>query len=226
MRFALIALLLAAPAAQAARPFVTDDARVVDPGGCQIETFYKRQREFRERELWLLPACNPWGTVELSLGAVYVDSTQPGDSRAVLAQGKVLLKALESGGSGYALTLGVGRVQPFQAQPATNPYFNGIGSFSLFGDRIVVHSNLGAVRDRQSDLTRGTWGLGAELLLLAPRVYGILEQYGQRKDKPTLHTGLRIWIVPNRMQFDATVGQQHAAPLDRRFSTIGLRLLW
>lgn len=94
MRFALIAFLLAAPAVQAARPLVTDDTRIVDPGGCQIEAFYKRQREFRKREFWFLPACNPWGPVELSLGAIRVDSTHPGDSRALLAQGKVLLKAL------------------------------------------------------------------------------------------------------------------------------------
>lgn len=117
-------------------------------------------------------------------------------------------------------------MKPFQAQRVASPYVNCIGSVSFFGDRLVLHANLGAVRDQQSDLTRGTWGLGAELLLLAPRVYGIIEEYGQRKDKPTLHTGLRIWIVPNRMQVDATVGRQHAAPLDRRFGTIGLRVLW
>ena len=61
MRLILAALVLIASHAHAARPFVTDDARVVDPQGCQVETFYKRQREFREQEFWILPACNPWG---------------------------------------------------------------------------------------------------------------------------------------------------------------------
>ncbi|MFL6570620.1 MAG: hypothetical protein ACJ8G4_02610, partial [Burkholderiales bacterium] len=32
--------------AHAARPFNTDDARVVDPGGCQVETFYKKQETY------------------------------------------------------------------------------------------------------------------------------------------------------------------------------------
>ena len=35
-----------------------------------------------------------------------------------------------------------------------------------------------------------------------------------------------FWVVPNRVQVDATVGSQHATPLDRRFATVGLRLLW
>ena len=226
MRIVLAALLAAAPAVQAARPFVTDDARVVDPGSCQIETFLKRQRKFHEHEFWFLPACNPWERVELTVGGNRVDSAQPGDSRTVIAQVKTLLKPLDTNGSGFALTLGIAQVQPVQAPSATSPYLNGIGSFSLFDDRFVIHSNLGVVRDKQSDLARGTWGLGAEVLLLAPRLYGIIEGYGQRKDKPTLHAGLRIWIVPNRMQADATLGQQSATPLDRRFGTIGLRVLW
>lgn len=219
-------LLLAAPAAHAARPFVTDDARIVDKEGCQVETFVKKQREFREREFWFLPACNPWGPAELTLGGIWVGSTQPGDSRTVIAQAKTLLKPLETNGSGFALTLGVGRVRPFEAPRAASPFFNAIGSFSFADDRVVLHTNLGGVRDKVVNLSRGTWGVGAEVLLAAPRWYGIVETYGQRKDKPTFHTGLRIWIVPSRVQVDATLGAQHATPFDRRFSSIGLRVLW
>jgi len=63
------------------------------------------------------------------------------------------------------------------------------------------------------------------VLLMAPRLYGILESYGQRGEKPTLHTGLRIWVVPNRLQVDTTVGRQNAST-ERRFGTVGLRVLW
>ena len=42
MKSFIVALLAAAPAlCEAARPFVTDDARVVDPDHCQIETYSK-----------------------------------------------------------------------------------------------------------------------------------------------------------------------------------------
>ncbi len=217
MRVLLLALLLAASGADAARPFVTDDARVVDKDGCQVETFVKRQRRFDETEFWLLPACNPWGA-ELTAGHSRVDSTL-GDSRTTILQAKTLLKPLVTNGAGFALTLGT------LYGATTNPYLNAIGSFSFADDRIVIHTNLGVLRDNAAKISRGTWGAGAEVLLIAPRLYGIIETYGQRGEKPTVHTGLRIWIVPNRVQVDTTVGVQRSS-LERRFGTVGLRVLW
>ena len=224
MRLPLFALLLAATAAHAARPFVTDDARIVDKGGCQIETFYKREHRFDESEYWFLPACNPLG-VELTAGGLHVDNERLGGTSSKLLQGKMLLKPLAANGFGFAISLGALRVAPPRSPNVTSPYLNAIGSFSFADDKVVVHANGGALRDRVAGLNRGTWGVGAEIQLAPPRWIGILESYGQRGDKPTLHTGLRVWIVPNRVQVDATVGFQRASP-ERRFHTIGLRLLW
>jgi hypothetical protein len=223
MRFPLLALVLLPPAAHAARPLVTDDARLVDPQGCQVETFVKQQRKFRENEFWILPACNPFGTVELALGANRIGSSY-GDSRTAILQAKTLLVPLEPRGIGFAFTIGMTRVSRTHAQDVSNPFVNVIGSFSFAGEHVLVHANAGAERDL--DRTRGTWGLGAEILLQAPRLFAIVETYGQRLEKPTLHGGLRLWIVPNRLQADATVGAQHASPVDRRFATLGVRLLW
>ena len=231
----LLVVVLAPPAAFAARPFVTDDARIVDKGGYQIETYVKVQSEHHEREFWFLPACNPWGPVELTLGGNRIDSAPAGDSDALvpqgdsntlILQGKTLLKRLETNGYGLALTLGVARNAPSEGSRTTNPYVNGISSISFLDDRAVLHVNAGAIRDQKLNATRGTWGIGTEVLLVAPRLYGIIEQYGIRFEKPTFHIGLRFWIVPNRVQTDATVGQQHASPFDRRFGSIGLRILW
>src|SRR5438045_7196266 len=100
MRQAVLATVLAAScsAAQAARPFVTDDARIVDK--CQIETYYKEQRTYSGSEFWFLPACNLFG-VELTAGANRVE----GEKNAIV-QLKFLLKKLETNGAGYALSLG------------------------------------------------------------------------------------------------------------------------
>lgn len=222
----LFLLLIAAPAAWAARPFVTDDARIVDPGGCQLESVVKRQREHREHEYWLLPACNPRGGTELTLGAIRTLSEPSGNGSNFIAQGKFLLKPLQANATGYALSLGLSRQRLDAGAGSINPYFNGIGSVSLDDDRVVLHGNLGMLRNRALDRSIGTWGAGAEVLLLAPRLYGIAEAYGQRFEKPTLHVGLRYWIAPNRLQIDATAGRQHASPADRSFNTVGLRLLW
>jgi hypothetical protein len=206
------AVLLPWPA-HAARPFVTDDARIVDRGGCQIETYYKEQRTYQGSEFWFLPACNPFG-VELTFGGNRIE----GDDNAIL-QAKFLLRPLETNGWGSALSVGAF---------GGDPYANAIASFSFADDRAVIHANAGAIRDGKTDLTRWTWGLGLEALLHAPRFYGILETYGQRDDKPVLHGGLRFWILPQRVQLDTTVGAQsgQSGQPDRRFYTVGLRILF
>ena len=223
--FAAVAAAVCAPFAHAARPFVTDDARVVDEGGYQIETFVKRQRRFHENEFWFLPAHNPAGHVEFTLGGTWVDSVTDGNSRAVIAQAKTLLVPLRPNAAGYALTLGVTRLRrTAPTRTETNPYVNGIGSFSFADDATVMHVNLGARRDEGAGLNRGTWGLGAEIRL-HERLFGIVETYGERGEKPTRHLGLRYWVVPNRVQIDATLGFQNADP-ERHFNTVGLRLLF
>ena len=208
-----LTIIFSSSAVLAARPFVTDDARTVERGGCQIESFYKKQHAYSGSEFWFLPACNPADT-ELTLGFNRIE----GDGSVVL-QGKTLLKPLDTNGSGYGFSLGTFRVNPAQGRDVWQPYVNGIGSFSFIDDRAVVHANLGMLRDL------ATWGLGIEALLVAPRVYGILESYGQREEKPTRHLGLRYWVVPNRVQIDSTLGEQKSEPA-RRFHTIGLRLLF
>ena len=221
----LAVALGAAASAQAARPFVTDDARIVDDGGYQLETFVKQQRTFHEREFWFLPAHNPFGRVELTLGGIWVNSLPEGTSRALVAQAKTLLKPLEANGSGYALTLGVVRLSPSGPDSGeTNPFVNGIGSFSLADEAVVIHTNLGARRDAGASMTRGTWGAGAEIRM-TERLFGIVETYGERGEKPTRHAGLRVWAVPGRVQVDTTLGFERTNP-ERRFYTVGLRLLW
>jgi len=212
-------MVISGPWAHAARPFITDDARVVDRGGCQIETFYKEQRKYSGSEFWFMPACNPFG-LELTAGGNRIEG-----EKSLVLQGKTLLNPLETNGTGFALTLGTFYSNPQAGSNFWSPYLNGIASFSFLDDRAVVHTNLGAIRDRDVDRDRVTWGIGLEALLVAPRLYAILESFGQSYDKPTLHGGLRYWIVPNKVQVDSTVGSQNGDP-PQRFYTVGLRLLF
>ena len=202
--FVVALLCLAAPLCHAARPFVTDDARVVDPDHCQLETFYKDQRAYEGHEFWFLPGCNKLG-VEWTVGGNRVE----GDDNLIV-QGKKLFKPLEANGYGLALSLG---------SYGGDLYANGIASFSFFNDWSVIHANAGYLQDRP------TFGVGLEQLLYAPRLYGILETYGERGEKPTLHGGIRIWVIPNRFQIDSTYGTQQSDPV-RRFFTVGLRFLF
>jgi hypothetical protein len=225
VHFPLLVLLALPSLAQAARPFVTDDARIVDEGSYQIETFIKQQRNFNETEYWFLPAANPWGRIELTVGGIWINSSVNKDTTSLVAQAKTLIKPLETNGYGLALTVGVLRMVPQDPGPAeTNPFVNGIASFSLANDAVVIHTNLGARWDDTANRTRKGGGLGAEIRL-NERLYGIVETYGEQGQQATRHAGLRVWVVPNRVQIDSTLGFQQADP-DRKFFTVGLRLLW
>ena len=67
-------------------------------------------------------------------------------------------------------------------------------------------------------------GVGSELQT-SERLYVIAETYGQDKGNAYFQTGLRYWIVPNRVQIDTTYGSQFSHLREERWISIGLRLI-
>jgi hypothetical protein len=216
----LFALLAHLAAAHAARPMITDDARLTDAGACQVESW--AHIHGGQRELWALPACNPGGNFELTLGGVlsFTDGTQNGG--ATVIQMKTLFKPLATNGYGIGFAAGYA-TQPGSTRTG-NPYFYVPLSFSLADDRLVIHTNLGYTRERENQATRFTWGLGSEIQL-SNRSYVIAESYGQDKGRALFQMGLRHWIVPNRIQIDTTYGSQFGAISQQHAFSIGLRLI-
>jgi hypothetical protein len=206
--------------AHAARPFVTDDARTVDPGGCQIEAFAKQQHRTRESEFWFLPACNPLGNLEMTVGSVNL-SDAPASSRTLILQGKTLLRPMRTNDFGIGLTVGTQRTSPTLPAARWNPYVNLITSISFLEDKVVLHANAGALNERSTSRTRGTWGLGAEIAV-NERIYAIAESYGQEGERPSKQVGVRYWINPNRLQVDATLGGQRG----KNWISLGVRALF
>jgi len=96
---------------------------------------------------------------------------------------------------------------------------NGIASFSFFDDRrwCTPTSAPSAASARPGRGPRGAAPCAS--------VYGIVETFGQRSQTPTLHYGIRFWVIPNRFQIDATRGKQSADP-EKRFFSVGLRFLF
>lgn len=221
-----LALMGCCALAHAARPFVTDDARIVDPGGYQIESFIKHQRNVHENEFWFLPAWNPGSIVELTLGGFALRNDEEGSANTIIAQAKTLLRPLRTNDFGLAATVGALRQEPLgPAEGAWSPFVNLITSVSALDDALVVHVNAGLLDDRQSDVKRYTWGLGAEIATTA-RLWVIAETYNQEGEKPSAQLGLRCWVVPNQMQVDGTLGAQHSEPQNRRWISIGIRILF
>src|SRR6188474_1899357 len=93
---ALCAGALMAPAAHAARPMVTDDARLIDPGACQVETWRRSLRD--GYEFWALPSCNATGNLELTLGRADLPEADGSGGRAVdyVLQGKTLFREMKA----------------------------------------------------------------------------------------------------------------------------------
>jgi hypothetical protein len=216
----LSGLLLVAQASHAARPMTTDDARLTDAGACQVESWVHIHGS--QRELWALPACNPGGNFELTLGGALSHRGSDQERGAQVIQGKTLFKPLTTNGYGIGIAAGYA-TQPGSAHSG-HPYFYVPVSFSLADDLAVVHTNLGYTRERENHENRLTWGVGGEIQLSAQN-YLIAETYGQDKGSPFYQIGLRHWIVPNHVQIDTTIGSRFGQFSEERWLSIGLRLI-
>lgn len=215
----LSAALLATSTAHAARPMITDDARVVDAKACQLESWVKKTPD--STETWALPACNFTGNLELTLGGALTREDGQTRTTDVQAQGKTIFKPLEVNGWGTGLAVGMVR------HPRTDSrdwYAYVPTSFSFRDDAVVVHTNIGWLREGEARRDRLTWGLGTEARL-AERTWLIAETFGQNQGKPFHQLGLRHWLVPDRVQLDATYGNRNGGESGERWFSIGLRLL-
>lgn len=216
------ALMLAPAAAHPARPMITDDARTVDAKACQVEAWSRTNRG--SRELWALPACNFTGNLELTLGGAVTREGGGSSTSDVVLQGKTLFKSLETNGYGVGLALGYGaHPADYNGRNLGDPYFYVPASFSFDDDRVVLHLNGGA-RHVRNEQARGTWGIGSETMI-TPRTFLIAETFGESRGNAAWQAGLRLWLVPNRVQIDATYGNQYGTKPDARWFSVGLRLL-
>ena len=211
--------------ARAARPMVTDDARIVDDRACQLESWLRRERSGRV-EAWVLPGCNPFGFAEFTLGGAALRSDGLPQQRVLQAQVKTVLRELRPNGWGMALAFGTLNPLPGGlADGRTDPYAYLPVSVSFLDDRWVAHANLGITRvDAPRRRGAATWGLGVEGSF-APRLLGVAEVFGQQGERTQVQAGLRIWVVPERMQIDAAIGREGGVDGAGTWLSIGVRLL-
>lgn len=217
--------LVIAPAVWAARPFVTDDARIVAARACQLETW--GQVGPAGNEYWAAPACNFTGNLELTAGVALLPEDGAGPSHpATLLQAKTLFRSLSANGWGIGLATG-GLIDNNPSENENllgNVYGYVPASVSLAAGRLVVHGNIGVRYERRDGSTRGTGGIGAELQLLQ-RLVAVVETYGTHREGPFAQMGARIWVVPEYVQLDATYGLKYPVSGSDHWVSVGLRLL-
>ncbi len=219
-----VTLCALSPEGEAARPMITDDARMVDPKACQVESWVRRNRD--STEMWALPACNPTGAFELTFGGARTREDGRDRFTDQQVQVKTILRPLEPDNWGVGLALGTIRHPRREAANdwPGDPYFYVPVSIALGGDAWVVHMNGGAVHRRDERRTITTWGLGNEIRL-RDDLYFIPEIFQLDRGRPFYQVGLRYWVVKDRLQVDATFGNRAVSETQERWFSIGLRVL-
>lgn len=219
-----ITLLLFSSSAYAARPMLTDDARVTDAKSCQIETWVRDNKD--SVEFWALPACNFSGNLELTIGGARSNDSNGTNTSDTVFQAKTLIRKLTTNDWGYGLVIGNAR------HPAIDTQSNFIGNFyayvpasiSFLDDQLILHTNLGVLHNKQEKHTNLTWGVGSETKL-TDKSYLIAEAFGQSTGNAFYQVGIRYWLMPNHIQLDTTYGDRIGMGNDERWLSVGIRLL-
>jgi hypothetical protein len=207
----------------AARPMSTDDANIVDEKSCQLEAWAKTTRTSLER--WAMPGCNFGGDMEWTVGGNAQTEDDVGKTQFWVGQVKKRWVPVADGQLGISTTVGVMSTRPATAErPNDKDYFFNVPVTVPLGQDRFVHLNAGWVHHQSLGVSRPTWGVGGELPLTAS-VIGIAETYGEAAMGTRYQVGLRIWVVPQRVQIDTTYGNRVGQPEHERWFTVGLRLL-
>lgn len=208
------------PLAHAARPMITDDARIVDDKSCQVETWLKANRD--SNEYWALPSCNFTGNLELAVGGAITNAGGSSETTDLVFQGKTLFKTLEPNGWAWGLVAGTASHPDISRKLVGDLYAYVPLTFSFRDDRALLHTNLGWLREKEGHRDAMTWGIGGEVEV-TQSTWLIAESYGENQGRPYYQLGLRYWLVHNRVQLDATYGNRSNG--DESWFSIGLRLL-
>lgn len=206
----------------AARPFVTDDARLTTAGSCQLESWMRIYPD--SKELWALPACNPTGNLEFTVGGGRARHDDAPATSDYVFQAKTLFRPLETNDWGIGFAVGTIR------HPEINPGPNMLGntyayiplSVSLNDDKVILHANLGWLKDKASGQNNLSWGVGSEFKVHA-RLLGIAETFGDNRSMSYGQVGVRYSVRPDLFQVDATIGQQLSGPGKNHWVSFGIR---
>jgi hypothetical protein len=221
MRYALAAALSLglADRAHAGRPMVTDDARILDAKACQLESWIVRFEE--STEAWLVPACNPFGGVELAFGGARSYSHGQGEFAHAYAQAKTVLRELETDGWGAGLAVGTFREvhRPAGSGWPGDMYVNGILSKSFFGDAWVAHVNLGAGYERDNRRAIPTWGFGHEIRVRED-FHFLPEMFAADRGRPFYQMSIRFALTKDFL-LDASIGDRISTGSGERWYSIG-----
>jgi hypothetical protein len=217
----LCATAATAPA-HAVRPFVTDDARIVDEGQFTSELWLEHVRVggTGENSLHALAGVALTQWLELTaVGSAGLDTTPWRELSNPVLQAKLLLRRSEAdGATGIAVSTGY-----IPNAGSGSARVQGDGAYALMlltkrlrDDALLLHANLGMTGSRTAaagDRLRPYWGFGAEFALGPdPRWRGVAEVFSgdpfdPQRSRVAAQLGLR-WLKDDKFNFDLIAGWQ------------------
>jgi len=206
----------------AARPMLTDDARIVDPKSCQLESWIRDSKHITE--YWALPSCNVSENLEVTIGGSLEGENGHSSFANELYQLKTIIQPIAINQTGYSIVLGNGRDPKRTMNKVIQDWYLNVPISYPYNDRLVIHTNLGVTHLTDEKTEKMNWGLSSEYNYNG-RVDLISEVFNQSSNSTYFQFGLRYWLIKNRAQIDTTyMNSFNHIGEDQSFS-IGLRLI-
>jgi len=206
----------------AARPMLTDDARIVDAKSCQLESWVRDSKNVTE--YWALPACNVSENLEVTIGGSLEGDSGHSSFANELYQMKSIIQPIAINQTGYSIVLGNGRDPKRTMNKVIQDWYLNVPISYPYNDRLVIHTNLGVTHLTDEKTEKMNWGLSSEYNY-NERVDLISEIFNQSSNSTYFQFGLRYWLIKNRAQIDTTyMNSFNHIGEDQSFS-VGLRLL-
>jgi hypothetical protein len=229
---ALALAMLLAPRAWAVRPFITDDARVVGKRLGQVESWLRGDRAAVEH--WVLLAYGPTEQLELTLGHVHgaqYDTATRYIVAGPLIQAKYLLWTPQPNRR-PGLALSGGATAPlgsfgFAPEHWDTFLYAALSESLLKEDRVLLHLNLGGVKQTGGGSMRATWGVGSQFRVRGG-FHGVAElisgdPYAEGASR-AIQVGFRHFFS-DRLQIDATYGKGLGLGGMPAWASVGVRIV-
>lgn len=209
--------------AHAIRPFVTDDARIVDVGQIETENWLETTRA--DSQWNPAPALNSiastsvndWLQILAGIGTGIDSGGNSGVANPLLSAKVLLRQSTEDGQAGYAISYtstfdsGSGSFQ----EPGRVHSLVGMSTYRLWEDKLNIHINVGTRVDKERDgitRTRPLWGLGFDVEAFSPKNRVVLEAFSGdplelNAPRYAAQLGLR-YLHSDYMQMDFIWGAQ------------------
>lgn len=231
--------------ARAVRPFVTDDARIIDRGQLETENWldFKRARGWGASfNVMAGLTINDWSELIVGGSTIFDGPRQIGLGNPVIQPKILLLRAEDDGVPGVALAAGVTLpvgVGPVY-EPVTGMYLVAPITSRLFDDWLMLHLNVGfkvAVPEHQRATITPYWGAGIDLGVGTKQARIIAEAYAGDPLEPlgadiAVQAGIR-WLPSDYLNLDLTFGGTpelghggHATGRLELWGQVGVRLLF